>query len=171
MSKTVPSEKVQAIQHVLASIFASQRTLKVLAPEFKWSGLGNLLGDFGELMAIEAYGLIRAPSGTDGHDALLPDGRTVQIKANFAASQIGFRGNADFLLVLSVANDGTWAELYFGPFAPVLAVSRRSERDNKNAITLTKLKQLKLSQEQMQLSAPTRFTPLEVLPPESTSVG
>lgn len=136
------SERIQAVQHVLASIFASQRSLRVLAPEFKWAGLGNLLGDFGELVAIEAYGLTKAPPGSDGHDAILPDGRTVQIKANFAASQIGFRGKADLLLVLGVSDDGTWSELYFGAFAPVLAASRRSERDNKNAITLSKLRLL-----------------------------
>ncbi|MHC2702905.1 hypothetical protein ACVMHZ_006068 [Bradyrhizobium liaoningense] len=33
---------------VLASLFASQRTLKALAPQFKWAGLGNLLGDYDE---------------------------------------------------------------------------------------------------------------------------
>jgi hypothetical protein len=168
MTKTPPSQKAEAIQHVLASIFASQRTLKVLAPEFKWAGLGNLLGDFGELVAIEAYGLIQAPPGSDGHDALLPDGRTVQIKANFAASQIGFRGKADLLLVLSVNHDGTWSELYFGSFAPVLAASRRSERDNKNAITLSKLKQLNATQQSIRVPLPAQLASLDILPPEST---
>lgn len=96
--------RFEAIQHVLASIFASQRTLKVLAPEFKWSGLGNLLGDFGELAAIEAYGFTKAASGSNGYDAIAVDGKTIQIKTNFAASQIGFRGNADLLLVLNVTD-------------------------------------------------------------------
>jgi hypothetical protein len=170
MGIEVPSQRVQAIQHVLASIFASQRTLKVLAPEFKWAGLGNLLGDFGELMAIESYGLTKAPPGSDGHDATLPDGRTVQIKANFAASQIGFRGVADLLLVLSVNHDGSWSELYFGPFAPVLAASRRSERDNKNAISLSRLKQIRAAYAQSgELHEKPAFVPMDVLPPEPTT--
>jgi hypothetical protein len=85
------TERIQSIQHILASIFASQRALKLLAPEFNWAGLGNLLGDFGELVAIDHYGLKKAPRGSDGYDAITPDGKKVQIKTNYAASQIGFR--------------------------------------------------------------------------------
>ena len=172
IEKKAASERVQAIQHVLASIFASQRTLKVLAPEFKWAGLGNLLGDFGELMAIEAYDLKKAPPGSNGFDAVMPDGRTVQIKANFAASQIGFRGQADLLLVLSVDHDGAWSELYFGPFDPVFQASRRSERDNKNAIAISKLRQLSAALKSEPGDPDTRpldIAPLEVLPPEPSA--
>ncbi|WP_250517988.1 hypothetical protein [Caballeronia sp. ATUFL_M1_KS5A] len=161
------SERTVAIQHVLASIFASQMTLRTLAPEFKWAGLGNLLGDFGELVAIEAYGLRKASPGSNGYDALMSDGRTVQIKANFAASAIGFRGSADLLLVLSVNNDGSWSEMYFGPFEPVAAASRRSERDNKSTISLSKLRQMHaLHGFRHDALNVERLITLEVLPPE-----
>jgi hypothetical protein len=46
-------QRLEAMKGVLASLFASQRTLKSLAPNFKWAGLGNLLGDYGEFIAIE----------------------------------------------------------------------------------------------------------------------
>jgi hypothetical protein len=161
-----PPNRIQTIQHVLASIFASQRALKILAPEFNWSGLGNLLGDFGELVAIDAYSLTKSASGASGYDALTSDGKTVQIKTNFAASQVGFRGTADLMLVISVTDDGNWTEMYFGPFQPVLDASRRSERDNKNMITLKKLRDLqKHSASQAQLL--DRMPPLEVLPAEA----
>ena len=62
--------RISAIQNILASIFASQKTLKTLAPEFNWSGLGNLLGDFGELIAIDAYKLTKAYSLTLRDDFL-----------------------------------------------------------------------------------------------------
>jgi hypothetical protein len=163
------SDRTITIQHVLASIFASQRALRTLAPEFKWAGLGNLLGDFGELVAIEAYGLTKAPSGANGYDAILEDGRTVQIKANFAASSIGFRGSADLLLVLTVNDDGSWSELYYGPFGPVVGVSRRSERDNKSTISLSKLRQLHaLHGLPHDARAVETLVPLDVLPPEPT---
>jgi hypothetical protein len=135
-------ERIQSIQHILASIFASQRALKTLAPEFNWAGLGNLLGDFGELVAIDHYRLTKAPGGSDGFDAVTGDGQTVQIKTNYAATQIGFRGAADLLLVVGVEDDGSWREVYFGPFAPVREASRFSARDNKHMIAVTKLKQL-----------------------------
>ena len=129
--------RIKAAQHVLASIFASQRTLKTLAPEFRWSGLGNLLGDFGELIAISAYQLQKATGGSSNYDAKNPQGATVQIKTNFAASQIGFRGSADILLVLNITEDGNWTEVYYGPFSPVLESSRKSARDNKNMIAIS----------------------------------
>ncbi len=54
------TEKIHAIKHILATIFAAQNALRSLAPEFKWSGLGNLLGDYGECVAIDHYGFTKA---------------------------------------------------------------------------------------------------------------
>lgn len=138
----IHDERIHSIQHILASIFASQKALKALAPEFNWAGLGNLLGDFGELVAIDHYGFVKAPAGSNGYDAVAADGKTIQIKTNYAAKQIGFRGVADMLLVIGVSDDGTWEEVFYGPFAPVKDAARFSERDNKHMIALTKLKQL-----------------------------
>ena len=140
----------------------------MLAPEFNWSGLGNLLGDFGELVAIEAYGLVKASAGASGYDAKTSDGRSVQIKTNFVASQVGFRGVADLMLVLAVTDDGKWSEMYFGPFAPVLEASRRSERDNKNMITLKKLRELQGIFGSSSLININDLPTLEVLPSEPT---
>ncbi|MBC6982907.1 hypothetical protein [Caulobacter sp. 17J80-11] len=136
------AQRIEALKGVLASLFASQRTLKALAPEFKWAGLGNLLGDYGEFIAVEVYGLTQAPRGADGYDAIRPDGKTVQVKTNFAASQIGFRGKADLLLCLKVDSSGDWQELYYGPFEPVQSASRHSKRDNKNMVAITTLAKL-----------------------------
>jgi hypothetical protein len=136
---SVCSERIRAIQHILAGIFAAQRALRELAPEFNWSGLGNLLGDFGELVAIEHYGLVKAPGGSDGYDATTKDGKRVQIKTNYAADQIGFRGSADLMLVIGVRNDGTWQELYFGSFDEVRKIARFSARDNKHMVPISKL--------------------------------
>ena len=134
--------RIEAVKGVLASIFASQRALKALAPEFKWAGLGNLLGDFGEFVAIEHYGLKRADAGASGYDAIMDDGRTVQIKTNYAASQIGYRGEADMMLVIKVKEDADWEEAYFGSFEEVKAQSRYSARDNKHMIAMSKLRKL-----------------------------
>lgn len=135
--------RVEAVKGIIASIFAAQRSLRALAPDYKWAGLGNLLGDFGEFVAMHGYGLTKASAGSDGHDAMTPDGRSVQVKTNHAATQIGFRGQADLLLVLHVEANGEFEELYYGPFAPVLAASRHSTRDNKEMIAVSKLRELK----------------------------
>ena len=134
--------RIEALKGVMASVFASQRTLKALAPEFKWAGLGNLLGDYGEFIAITAYEFKKAPSGSDGFDAITADGKTVQVKTNYAANQIGFRGEADLLLCLKIIDNGNWDELYFGPFSAVKEKARFSARDNKHMVPITLLKTL-----------------------------
>lgn len=133
---------VEAVKHVMATIFSAQNALRELAPEFRWSGMGNILGDYGELIAISEYNLIKAPPGSEGFDAVTADGRTVQIKANHSSSTIGFRGSADLLLVLRVEADGTASKLYFGPFEQALGVASYSSRDNKHTLSISKLKKL-----------------------------
>lgn len=137
------SDRIKAIQYILATIFTSQNALKTLAPEFKWSGLGNLLGDFGELVATDYYQLNLAPRSSDGYDAVTQSGEKVQIKTNYASSQIGFRGEADLMLVIKVMKNGNWEEIYFGDFGLVKQNSRYSARDNKYMIAITKLCKLK----------------------------
>ncbi len=137
-------DRAEAIKHILATLFSAQNALRSLAPEFKWAGLGNLLGDYGEFVCIEHYNLAKAPSGAAGYDALTSDGQTVQIKASHAANQIGFRGVADLLLVIKVSTDGSWEEVYYGAFNPVLEIARYSARDNKHTTTISRLKSLRI---------------------------
>ena len=134
---------IEAVKGIIASLFASQRALRALAPEYKWAGLGNLLGDFGEFIAMHEYHLTKAPAVSDGYDATTADGKSVQVKTNHAASQIGFRGTADLMLVLYVRANGEWEEVYYGPFAAVEARSRYSARDNKRMIAVSTLRGLK----------------------------
>jgi hypothetical protein len=132
-------QRIEAMKGVLASLFASQRTLKSLAPNFKWAGLGNLLGDYGEFIAVEVYNLQPAPRGANGYDAIRPDGKKVQVKTNYAASQIGFRGEADMLLCLKIDLNGDWTEIYYGDFGLVKAAARYSARDNKHMVPISAL--------------------------------
>ncbi len=136
------TNQVEAVRHIIATLYSAQNALRSLAPDYKWAGLGNLLGDYGEFVAVHAFSLQKAKAGSDGFDATLPDGRTVQVKTNHAASQVGFRGTADLMLVLHVRDNGDYEVVYYGPFKPVIDASRRSERDNKNMIAISKLRKL-----------------------------
>ena len=138
--------KLRAVQHIMATLFSAQNALKELAPEFRWAGMGNLLGDYGEYVAIQHYGLTKAPAGSNGFDAVTPDGKTVQIKANRSATTIGFRGEADLLLVLKIEADGAWTEAYYGPFSDAKALARYSARDNKHMIVMKHLGRLSVAE-------------------------
>jgi hypothetical protein len=104
--------------------------------------MGNLLGDYGEHIALSNYNLKKAPRGADGYDAVTADGLRVQIKANHSSSTIGFRGEADLLLVLKIESNAEWRELYYGPFRPVKEKATYSKRDNKFMIPVAKLQAL-----------------------------
>jgi len=132
----------EAIRHILATVFSAQNALRELAPEYRWTGLGNLLGDYGEFVAIDHYGLSKAGAGASGYDATTPDGRTVQIKANHASQTIGIRGEADLLLVVRVEADGSWEELFYGDFHAALSLASWSSRDSKHSISVKALRSL-----------------------------
>ena len=136
------SDKTQAVKHILATVFAAQNALRALAPEYRWTGLGNLLGDYGEFLAIEHYGLEKAGAGSSGYDAITPDGKTIQIKTNHSSQTIGIRGEADLLLVLKVQADGSWEELYYGDFQAVIEIANWSKRDSKHSIPVRALQRL-----------------------------
>lgn len=104
---------------------------------------GGNLDLMDELVAIDKYGLTRAPRSSDGYDALTSDGKKVQIKTNYASSQIGFRGEADLMLVIKVSDDGSWEEIYYGDFQKVKELARYSARDNKHMIAISKLRNIK----------------------------
>ena len=139
----VSDSKAEAVKHIMAMLFSAQNALRSLAPEFRWAGMGNLLGDYGEFLAVQHYGLNKAGAGSAGYDAMTPDGRTVQVKTNHSAGEIGFRGEADLMLVLKINLDGSWEEVYFGGFAQVKAIARYSARDNKHMVPFARLKALK----------------------------
>lgn len=133
---------VAAAASVMVEIFAQLRRLRAIAPAYRWSGLGNVLGDYGELVVIASRGFVKAESGAGDFDAHTLDGRTVQIKTNRSSADIGFRGEADLLLVVSVNDDASVEEVYFGPLSTVKAQARLSARDNKWMIPMKKLRQI-----------------------------
>ncbi len=135
-------KKIEGVKSIMDTIFSALQALRIFAPEHRWQGLGNVLGDYGECIAIDHYNLKKAPGSSDGFDAYTKDGKTVQIKANHAANQIGYRGKADLMLVLSIKDDGSWNEIYFGDFQTVLKYSKWSARDSKHTITISKLKKI-----------------------------
>lgn len=135
-------QKAEAIRHIMGTLFAAQNALRSLAPEYNWAGMGNLLGDYGECVAINHFGWEKAPAGSSAYDAIDTEGRRVQIKTNHASATIGFRGEAERMLVLHVKNDGSWEIIYHGNFSTVAKVSNYSARDNKRTITVSRLKKI-----------------------------
>ena len=58
------SDRTEPVRHTLATVYAAQNALRALVPEYRWTGLGNLLGNYGEFLAIDHYGLTNAGAGS-----------------------------------------------------------------------------------------------------------
>ena len=132
---------VKAIKRIMQKSFSLQKDLQDLAPQYKWAG-NNLLGDYGEFLAMSLYNLDKAPTGSSGYDATNEQDQTVQVKTNHAASMIGYRGEADLMLVLHIDSTASWEEVYYGDFSLVKENSGYSKRDSKHTITIAKLRKL-----------------------------
>ena len=94
--------------------------------DLKFTLDGNLVGDLGEALAAEIFGLTLVGSSSEGIDGIAPDGRTVQVKASGTKRGPVFRQvatKADHLLFFHFDYDDCSAELVFnGPEKIILAL-------------------------------------------------
>lgn len=85
----------------------------------KFSLDGKLVGDIGEVLAAEKYGLELLPENTIKHDAKeIATGRMVQIKASFKGYcyfPFGGKKMPDYFLAINILENGKIEELFNGP--------------------------------------------------------
>ena len=115
-----------------------------LRRRYKASGLsftpdGNLVGDLGEAVAAELFGLALEERGKEGIDAKAPDGRTVQIKASGRGDSLAFTHTdqpADLLIGLIFHYEDEEVEVvYNGPYAKAISEFPAEWRGQKSKAT------------------------------------
>ena len=128
------------IKNIVANFISAKKNLKKLAPDFNW---GNLLGDYGELVAIKHYGWEQAPTGKKGYDAINKQKKTIQIKTVYSSNQIKFKKGtkADYLLVIEVDDNANWEEIYYGNFEKI-RVAASLTKNEEYTIGVTTLKKI-----------------------------
>lgn len=77
---------------------------------------GKLVGDIGEVLAAEKYGLELLPPNTEIHDAKeIASGRKVQVKSSFSyTSYFPCNHVPEYFLAIQIMEDGTIKELFNG---------------------------------------------------------
>jgi hypothetical protein len=70
------------------------------------------------------------------YDAIRSDGQKLQVKINFAASQIGFGAKPTYLC-LKIDLNGDWIAIYYGDFKLLKQAARYSARDKEHMVTVT----------------------------------
>lgn len=116
--------------------------LEAMYPGRHFTPDGHMIGSIGEVIAAEEYNLELFEASHPIHDAKTRDGkRLVQIKAT-QGNRIGLNESPDYLIVLRIARDGSYEEIYNGPGAPIWKASGKMTKTGQRHITLTKLQKL-----------------------------
>ena len=110
---------------------------------------GRLIGDIGEVLAVQHYAITLTTTQTAVHDAVTADGRKVQIKATMKDSLTFPWGDApDYYIGLKILEDGTPLEVYNGPGALIkgaLAGRKSRPKTGSHVVSLSALSKLRKS--------------------------
>lgn len=131
------------LQTLVQQLYATVNQLEKMFPGRRFTPDGHLVGSLGECLVADAYGLQLERSSNKGYDALTADGEQVEIKATQAKS-VAFRSEPQRTIVIKLARDGSFEEIYNGPGAIVWAQfkGRPPPSNGQYQITLTRLRQL-----------------------------
>jgi hypothetical protein len=116
-SVEAPAMKPERFSFLIRSIYAAVNELEDMFPGRHFTPDGHMVGSIGEALASHHYGITLHPSSHQVHDGHI-NGKQVQIKAT-QGKRIAISSQPDYLLVLRINSDGTFAEAYNGPGRPV----------------------------------------------------
>ena len=138
---TSPSP-IERVPKLVKQLYALVAEFEALFPGRHFTPDGHLVGSIGEVLAAHHYGLTLLPASAQGHDAISSSGAHVEVKATQGRS-VALREEPQHLLVLHLARNGHFREVYNGPGSLAWqAAGRMQVRNGQRAITLTRLASL-----------------------------
>lgn len=141
-------ERLARTGQLVGELHAIVDKLEELYPGRRFTPDGHLVGSLGEVTAATLFDVALVTASTAGHDALTPDGRTVEIKATYGTSGVSIRqtsgGVAESLIVLKLSKDpGLGHEVvYNGPYERVHSQLGRFQSNGAAIISLSRLRKL-----------------------------
>ena len=135
----------KSLEPIIKRLYQARNELRALFPELPFSLDGKLVGDIGEAIALQDFGLTQLPAGTELHDFVTDDGRHVQVKTTQATAPhrgvgLGLTMQSfEHLIVLQISVEGTYSVLYDGPGTYIDAA--RSHRKTPS-LTVSQLRTL-----------------------------
>ena len=131
----------KSITEIIQDLFETVRELELRYPGRKFSIDGHLLGSLGEVIAAEHYGLKLLKNSFEKHDAVDKQNRMVQIKAT-QINRIAISSEPDYLIVIQIAPDGNWSEIYNGSGSRVWNNAGKMQKNGQRPVSVAKLKML-----------------------------
>jgi hypothetical protein len=140
---------------VVKELYAARNKLRAVFQELSFTLDGNLIGDIGEAIAIADFGLTKLRGNSKGHDFSDAKGRKVQVKLTQQTTPgkpVGL-GNKkqtfEHLIVIQMAEDGSYRILYDGPGAYIDAARAHKSSPSLSVKQLTELQQQVHSHERL----------------------
>ena len=133
--------KNKSLSEIIQELFATVRELESRYPGRKFSIDGHLLGSIGEVIAAEHYGLTLLKNSFEKHDAVDKQNRMVQIKAT-QINRIAISSEPDYLIVIQIAPNGSWLEIYNGSGSRVWNNAGKMQKNGQRPVSIAKLKSL-----------------------------
>ena len=131
----------KSITEIIQDLFETVRELELRYPGRKFSIDGHLLGSLGEVIAAEQYGLTLLKNSFEKHDAVDKKNRMVQIKAT-QINRIAISSEPDYLIVIQIAPNGSWSEIYNGSGSRVWNNAGKMQKNGQRPVSIAKLKSL-----------------------------
>ena len=108
------------VSELIKKLFEISRQLEAVIPGRNFLPSGQLLGNLGEVLVAEAFGLNLCKAMTKGIDAHTDDGRMVQIKtitSRAAGVNLSKRRPSvnTYLIAIQINPDGNFDVIYNGP--------------------------------------------------------
>ena len=138
------SDSIKQVPQLVSELYSIVRKLEELFEGRRFTLDGHLVGSIGEVLAAHNYELTLLPASTQGHDAIAPDGRMVQIKVT-QGNRVSLSNAPDHLIVLKLLNTGEHKEVYNGPGKPVWGACGKKQKNGQSPISLKKLHDLNTS--------------------------
>lgn len=131
----------QEVDDLIRALFAVTDRLEAIFPGRKFSLDGHLVGSVGEVVAAHIFDLDLNAASTQGHDAVAPDGRSVEIKFT-QGRRVAFRHCPDHALVLARPRGGRIEIVFNGPGELVWDDSKPLPRNGQRPVSLAALRRL-----------------------------
>ncbi len=107
----------------IKALYEAARAFGAEHPTHSFTIDGKIVGDIGEVIAMEVFGLIPLRGNSKDHDMKTVEGKLVQVKATFrkpASHAVGLgltKRSFEHLLVIEFGDDGRYEVLFNGPGA------------------------------------------------------
>jgi hypothetical protein len=114
MKRDLPPKVKAALEHLDQGVEMLRNAANKYAPDLQFTLDGRLIGDIGELMAVEHFGISPQQRQKTGYDGTDPENRQVEIKTT-RLSAIAFRKIAERVICIKIHGTSHWEVIFDGP--------------------------------------------------------